>query len=72
MGKGSTPKANPTPAIPDPEASEQAKAAAAEAKSREKRRAGAGSMNKTLATSPEGVLGAAPTAAPALKNQLGA
>ena len=71
MGKGDVPKANPAPAAPDPAADEQAKSAAAEARSREKRRAGAGSLNKTLATSPEGVLGAAPTAAPVLKNTLG-
>jgi hypothetical protein len=71
MGKGSVPKPNPAPVAPDPEADEMAKAAAAEAKSRQTRRAQAGSMNRTLATSPEGVLGAAPTSQPALKSQLG-
>lgn len=68
---GGTPKAPAIPPPPDPEANEQAKAAAAEARSRERRRAGAGSMNRTLATSPEGVLGAAPINQPTLKSNLG-
>lgn len=77
-GKGSVPKMPPPPPPPvtppppeTPPSNTEAKAAAAEAKSRERRRAQAGSMNKTLATSPEGVLGTAPTSAPALKSNLG-
>jgi hypothetical protein len=71
---GKTPRPTPQetpPPPPDPDANEQAKAAAAEARSRERRRATSGSMNKTLATSPEGVMGAAPINAPQLKSNLG-
>ena len=66
-GSIDVPKQQP---IPDADNS-AAKNAAAEAKSREKRRSTGGSMNKTLATSPLGTAGAAPTAAPALKSNLG-
>jgi hypothetical protein len=52
---------------PDPD-NTAAKNAAAEAKNRERRRSSAGSMNRTLATGPEGALGVAPTQAPALKS----
>lgn len=71
MGKPSVPalpKQTDAPATPD--ANQKAKEAAAAAKLNAQRR-GAGSMNRTLATSPEGVLGAAPTNKPALKGSLG-
>lgn len=64
------PSAKATPEIPDADGT-AAKAASAEAKNRERRRGAAGSMNKTLATSPQGTLGAAPTSTPTLKSNLG-
>ena len=65
------PKPAPPPPV-DPTANEDAKAAAASAKVNESRRLRSGSMGSTLATSPEGVLGAAPTNTPGLKSTLGA
>ena len=69
--KGGSPSPPATATVPDPAADAKAKEAAAEAKSREKRRHQQGAMNGTLATSPEGVLGAAPTNSPSLKPILG-
>jgi hypothetical protein len=71
MGGPSVPKPQPVAPPPDPAADEQAKSAAAEARSRDRRRSGQGSMNNTLATSPEGALGSAPTSQPAMNKTLG-
>jgi hypothetical protein len=71
VGGPSAPKPRPVTPPPDPNADEQVKSAAAEAKSRDRRRSAQGSMNSTLATSPEGTLGSAPTAAPTMNKTLG-
>jgi hypothetical protein len=68
--KGKIPAPPPPPPPPEPDDT-AAKQAAAEAKMRQRRRAAAGSMNKTLATSPEGVLGSAPINRPTLNSTLG-
>jgi hypothetical protein len=71
VGGPSAPKPRPVTPPPDPNADEQVKSAAAEAKSRDRRRAQQGSMNNTLATSPEGTLGSAPVSAPTMNKTLG-
>ena len=68
--KGGIKMPAPQPAPATPDANEEAKAAAAAAKVNAQRRNKTG-MNNTLAGSPEGVLGAAPTNKPALKGTLG-
>lgn len=68
--KGGSPSPGPIKTAPEPD-DQAAKTAAAEAKNRERRRAAGGSMNKTLATSPEGALGSAPVNKPQLSSQLG-
>lgn len=71
MGRAKSPQPQPVTPPPDPDANEKAKSVAAETKTREQRRAAYGSMNKTIATSGEGVLGAAPVNKPELKSSLG-
>ena len=67
-----TPAPGPAPTPPaDPAANDQAKAAAAQAKANSTRRNKSGSVNGTLATGPEEVLGAAPINKPELKSALG-